>query len=330
MKSFFTYVLFLIICTSCASIINKRTQKIYITSADSTIVLQGNDTISLSSKEHVLRVKRSPLSNDLLLKTKNNQISEISLHPKSATAYYLNYFYIPTGFIGLLIDGNKPKRYEYYQDYRVDFNNVLSKPAHLGYKQRAKNNPNVLKVTPLKFIGQGNQASEISYERRLNDLFSVQLMASSLHYSYNGAFYNDGFVDGSRFALETRYFKAFKKPGAYLAFEIDYYQLDRKIDQVFYNPTEGVRITNTYRLDKRVNSYNIKLGRQKYINNFVIDTYIGLGIRFRNITSNKLDVAPENYLLLEERQSFVITDQKRIGKTLAISLPLNVRIGYAF
>lgn len=320
------YTTFIIVLSSCAGIINKRTQKLYISSKDSIVVLKNSDTISAKALEHIVRVKRSPLPSTLSIAS-DSAFQEINLSPKNSTAYLLN-FASPTFLINLLIDGRKVKRFEYDQDYYVDFNNVFERAELLGYRKRALSKPNIIKFTPLKFIGIGNQATEFAYERRLSKHFSAQLMVSALHQSSMLNTFNAGVQSGGRTALELRYFLEIKNPGGYIALEYDYYSVLKKLNQTFYQPTQGITIENTYRLYKNANTLSVKIGRQKYINNFVIDAYVGIGFRVRDIRVENKN-KPRGYLELEE-QIFLPDDRNRIGKSVGISIPLNIRIGYAF
>jgi len=323
-------LLSLLLLSSCASVLNQKTTKLSIIRNKESKLVINKDTIDLTSKNDKVRVLRS--KEPLHVTVFNDSISKsIIIEPKNSLAYYTNI--LCNVGVGMLIEQKKDKRYTYPYTIYVDLNKQDSAyftQIPLDKKYRKKN---IVKITPFKLIGFYNSSIEISYERATNKSFSTQIMASYL-LPTNLALEESGNIfhnyQGYRFALEEKYyFKKNAPQGNYISLELDYLKNKYYDRWGFGNKDYPETVyTETFGINKKTYSINIKYGQQYFIKRLSIDWYIGLGARYKDVQhfdrSNYDDnTVPPNHI------NIYYTANKP-GQYWRISMPFNVRIGWTF
>ncbi len=185
----------------------------------------------------------------------------------------------------------------------------------------------LLKLTPLKTIGFVNPGLEVCLEQVHSNKTSLQIMASYLWpFNMHSEYPKD--VKGFRTAIEYRIYKHENAPfGRYIAFEADFMNKQYNHQIKFYTPNNGItrdEITST----KKMGSFSVKWGKQIALGKFFLDYYVGVGIRYVDLTHNKATY-PAGGSVYEE-DGFFRGSTNEEGSWFTLSLPLNARIGYIF
>ena len=200
-----------------------------------------------------------------------------------------------------------------------------------------KNYSNALKITPLKVIGLVNASFELCYERKTSEKFATQLTAAYVLPSLTMNNYRD-FSDakGFRVAIEEKIFITFFDEvfPSYVSFELNYLNqeyrstwdyIDGNSIQNYYETT----YIDTIRVHKQTYSLNLKLGYQKvFAKRFVVDVYFGIGLKYRDVYHSER--ANPNDKEVKPRHINLYYESNREGKSLTISMPINIRFGFVF
>jgi hypothetical protein len=342
-KLLFVFVLSSLL-TSCATVFNAAYIEMQVVSSEPTKLVVKSDTLKETSSSKYIPIKRSrePLKLTFLAKDKQKTIF---IQPKNSLAYWAN-IYFNYG-IGMLIDKDNPKRYYFPKTIYIDMLDTLSFQKFIPPSPIDSTYKSIIKFTPLKLIGLGNPGIEVAYEKWTGKRFSTQLMASwlfpnSLLHAQNNATNAFGF----RAAIEEKFYLRNNAPkGSYIGFEIDYLQnkyydtdnfgtpnanLDSSGVNIYYNDTNFVDsyYSDTYGINKKNISFNIKWGHQIITKRFVFDYYIGLGLRYRNV-SHFDRINPNDKWQPNRHFSFYRVFNKE-GKYWTVSIPLNFKIGWVF
>lgn len=327
----------IILQLSCASLINSKFTSIDVYTSSPVRLLVNSDTLKKSSvfKAIVLQRSKEPM---IIKSIVDTATAEFSVKPINSLAYKANIGYAVFGWLALglyFIDYKKAKRFTYPSQIYLDIDKKSYSSA-VPKKLIVNENPkNVIKFTPFRTIDFVNPAIEIVYERRTSNAFSTQFTLLGL-LSQN--FYDEDKLDGFgyRVGIEERYYHKNMAPsGFYYALEASFMKKDYFSNIVFQKNSEikdAYGKYDTYEENvlvyKRLFDVNFKLGYQIIIKNFVLDGFVGLGIRHRNVTHQNRS----NYedLMQRPRHPNVHYDKNLEGKRFGISLPLNIRIGYSF
>lgn len=114
---------YLIICSSCATIFNRSTQRIEIITNKPADV-QINDKILINFKNRTEFVTARDVI-PIQLSVFNDSVTKIlTLNSKGSFAYWMNIFY--NAGLGMLVDNKSPKRYGYPNKVYVDMTNNLN------------------------------------------------------------------------------------------------------------------------------------------------------------------------------------------------------------
>lgn len=99
----------LLMCTSCASLINKPYKNITIHTTEENSIIYHGDTIKIVENKANIRANRA--KEPMVIIVDNDSVSEnIEVRSHNSLAYWANLFPLPYGFI---VDYNSPKRYTY-------------------------------------------------------------------------------------------------------------------------------------------------------------------------------------------------------------------------
>jgi len=337
MKTTILLILTSLIFSSCATLLNSRTDSINIVTNEPTNIKVANDTLNKTSDSHFLTVARSK---DLLeISAFSDQKSKtVKIKSSNSFAYWLN-LYPSTVWTGFLIDKNNPKRYNYPSTVYIDLND--NENSYLTYKpldSTYSRYTGILKITPLRAVSMINSGFEISYEKKISNSFSTQIMASyllplsvwDLGYDFKPE------INGFQLAVEEKYYLKKSAPlGPYISFEFNYLQNKYRdigrfgvaniYSDTLYNNTN---YADTIGIRKKTYSFNLKLGYQYIIKRFSIDIYAGLGARYKDVLHTDR-LKPEDEMEVPRHPNvYYITNKD--GQYWTISIPLNIRIGWTF
>lgn len=193
---------------------------------------------------------------------------------------------------------------------------------------------NNVKLNPLKALGFFNPAIELSYERRLNNNYSLQYSAAFL---FDGIFHLIDLRDkrGSRHSLELkRFFDRSSMFGNYLGFQTSFLETSYEQYCKFRDthdpgfPTFGSDYSQDVFVFKNTGDFSVKMGYQKmWPSGFVVDAFLGVGIRYVNCRHIGRDD------VLDKQQNDGTFDLQyeysRAGKFFETIFPLGLRIGMA-
>ena len=312
---------------------NTRTERLTIITNEPCKVVVNKDSLNFISTEHKVLVNRSKDSLFISAFNEKNKRT-IGIKPGNSLAYWLNlYSYIL--WTGFLIDKNNPKRYCYPSIVYFDLN---SKNNYLKYKPLDHLYSSILKITPLRAVGITNAGLEISYERKFSNYFTTQI--AGVYLFQNSVWdLNDRFntnLKGFQVAIEEKFYLKKSAPvGPYISLELSYLRNQYKDIWNFgskdiYSDTtyRFTNYTDTFGVKKQTFSINFKVGHQFFIKRISFDFYVGLGIRYKDVTH--FDRKNPNDEMEAPRHPNVhyITDLN--GKYWTVSFPLNFRIGWTF
>jgi hypothetical protein len=125
--------------------------------------------------------------------------------------------------------------------------------------------------------------------------------------------------------------------GSYFALELYYTKNNYKSEENFKKSTDTSGFKTVYseniNINKSLIGLNVKIGYQKQIKEFIIDAYIGIGIKYKIIEHfNRRH--PEDIMLtaknftMDNMIAGNMADDK--GKYLIPNFPINIKIGYVF
>lgn len=318
-------------CFSCATLFNKKTEKISLLvkkptqiSVDQIGVLYVEDKIDLD-----INRSKQPLKIGI---NEGDFIENISINSKNSIAYYLNFspFY-GTYFLGEFIDHKSPKRYSYPRYITINNEDPTQiKYQTNNYKHLAlKNN---IKLTFLRLYDPAAPTLELNYERKLSEKFTGQFMYGTI-FSYLK--HENDILNGHRKGIELKYF--FKKTapiGPYLS--LGFQNLSSKLNtqmRFFDAKPDSLNYYQSFYLDsikvaRKINALNVKIGYQLIRNKFITDFFVGVGIRHRNV--RHFDRQFQNDKLAYSRHGSVFEYVNEEGKWFTPSISLNLKLGYAF
>jgi len=337
MKTTILLTVMSLIFSSCATLLNSKTDSIKIVTNEPSLITIDNYTFPETSNLHLVKVERSKDSIGISAFSDHNN-KTVKINAKNSFAYWLN-LYPSTAWTGFLIDKNNPKRYSYpktvYIALNDNSNNYLTyRPLDSVYSKYT----NILKVIPLRAVCEINSGFEISYEKRLSNSFSTQLTATYLFpasiwdLSYDFKPQNKGF----RLAVEEKYYMKKSAPlGQYISFEFNYlknnYQAIGRfgVADIYSDTTyNDTNYDDTIRIDKHTFSFHLKIGYQHIIKRFSIDVFAGLGVRYKDVVRYDRLKPDDEMETPRHPNVYYITNKE--GQYWTISIPLNIRIGLTF
>jgi hypothetical protein len=195
---------------------------------------------------------------------------------------------------------------------------------------------NIVKISALKLVGMTNAALEITYERKTGKGFATQIMASWLLPSSGVHWGNDLHPNtrGFRTSVEEKYYFFWKKtnPRSYVALEANYmwsrYENIARFGPSSWSDSINLNYEDTFKVHKQTLSINVKWGYHLVVKHFSFDFYAGIGYRYKWVSHhdriNPLDPAEGT-----RHPNIYLTDMEA-GNRSALSIPLGIRLGYAF
>ncbi len=342
----------LLMLSSCATIFNSRMVSFNIVTKQPAHLVIQNDTINSLSEENHVVVNRS--KHNLPITVYNDSLTKsVEVKPTPSAVTFLNLYFSYFFFVGLYVDLKTQKGYSYPNTVYID----LADTSSTYFKYRP--NPeiytpykNILKVTPLKALGLINPAIELSYERKTHKQFSSQLKTGWMLPQRPTEKGKRTHAKGFNASLEEKYFFRGDAPaGFYLAAEISYMskkyhdrwnfgQLDYDelpYTEQYYDSYDDIysdtasfymNYPDTFGIKKQTTSFNIKVGYQHIVKRFVLDFYLGLGIRYRDVRHFDRINPDDQMEGTRHPNAFYITNKE--GYDWRVSMPLNIKVGWMF
>lgn len=299
----------------------------------------GKDTLTKRPKEKVIIVKRDEVPINITVFTDSLK-KDIQITPGYSWVYYFSLHPNWHFKSGSFLDGLSKRKYTYPRKVFVNLNDTITtyttRKRLSSYFQTM--HQNTFKITPLKVVADFCPSIELSYERRTGKHYSTQVMASYLLPSglspveYSIQPNNKGF----RVALEEKYYTMASAPaGPYLGLELDYLK-NKYRDRAYFGDrfpySDSLKpyrnYADTFGIKRQTFSINLKLGCQFVRKHITLDAYVGLGIRYRDVTH--FDRINPNDEMESPRHPNVPYELSKEGKYWTLSMPLNVRVGWVF
>lgn len=178
----------------------------------------------------------------------------------------------------------------------------------------------ILKITPLYFIDFVSMPStQVGFEYYLSK-------RQSIDFSYGQVFGKDSLTrkpnTGFRSKLEYKKYSK-RKPNNYFGLETFFH----KINYQAFSDFRGISniYSESYRIKKKVFGISLKVGNQSALNkNFIIDWYAGLGLRLKNVNTNR--TMPKDSFAAIDIQIDQIRDYP--NRNVFGHIVLGVKIGY--
>lgn len=337
MKKVFLFCVMVLLLSSCATVINHQKCLVEIESENPQYVTVDSVRLPGFKKKHEIHLNRS--NEDVVIKLSSETDSlekTVVVEAYNSRAFDLNV--LATLGIGMLVDRNNPKRYVY--PAKVSIDNTMENGERIGISGFLSY-PYIIKTTPLKIFGMVNPSLEVAVEKVMTPYSSLQVMGSwllpeSFVYDDKDDVYND--TKGFRTSVEYRIYLTNQAPiGPYFSTEFEYLKNQYRIsEKITCNTTQVAgdllgEIDDSKGVDKEFYSLNFKLGIQADLSKrFYIDTYMGLGLRYRRAFYFDENPICEDYFTDDCCFPGIIEERDRMGEEFCISIPLNIRIGLSF
>lgn len=115
---------FSVLWSSCATIMNGAYQSVTVYTTEPSKIVLDNDTFSTNRNKAYLVIERKPEPINIIAFT-DSITKEIEIKPKNSHWFWNNIFY--NRGIGMLIDKNNNKRYEYPKNIYINSSDTFSK-----------------------------------------------------------------------------------------------------------------------------------------------------------------------------------------------------------
>ncbi len=329
----------LLLLTSCATIINKKTCHVnFITTPPDTKIIYKD---SVYNAPVTLTVKRSkePLKITGIYDTIRKDFI-IKASPNGQFLYcnlmWLNaMFFVPVPYI---VDLTNPKRFYYGTNLELNlFDTVkIIRPRiskgyyntfHDAYARIDKGQyKNTIKFSPFNLLDFYIPAAQISYERLLLKKISAQI-----ELGYILSFMNNN-QKGYKIRGEIREYLKYKEHGAsYFGFEIFYTNTDYWHEGYFHSPVDTFAVhaySDNVKIRKQLYGFNFKFGRQYAFDQFVFEWYLGLGAKYRDVRES--DRANPDDIQIMPKDLNIEYAGNIPGRSWVVNFPINIKIGYRF
>lgn len=339
-------IILLVFLYSCATIINKKTYPLKVTSDNPGSTVRYKDSTYVLPA--FIRVERS--KKPLILSGAFNNSHKKFYVPAIPTKSFLfgNLAFNDLTMFGYIIDFTNPKRFYYGKEIKLTFNDTIQiiKPKTKNcyykwfhdafYKVDSLDYKNCVKITPFRPIYVDNPGLEIGFER-----FHTHKISSEISFRYltnlsrNYLFqFND--LKGFGITFEEKYFlKKSKVLNVYLSNDISFNKMKfTDYDEFGYSPYRDSLLARTYnyydtfQVRKQTISYNFRIGLQINIDRVIIDITTGIGIKYRDVAHyGRKNPGDEMVPPFEPNYFYDATVE---GKYNTLNIPMTLRVGYRF
>jgi hypothetical protein len=191
-----------------------------------------------------------------------------------------------------------------------------------------------IEISPLSLLNGYEQSYRIGLEVNLYKNLSVYIEGSGYFLINNNFFDLDGRlsnVKGDIIKCELKYYL-----NQYSEFKRNYLSVQGFYKKQSFDWQDSIHLTpaylTTFRDFKNVYAFDIKYGQViTYKKRFIVDWYIGIGVRFKNVTSTLTSTqqAALEYDDDNEYDSDLLGDiVNPTGKSIVPDIDLGIRIGY--
>tara|TARA_R100000005_G_scaffold96660_1_gene85654 strand:- start:1515 stop:2507 length:993 start_codon:yes stop_codon:yes gene_type:complete len=316
--------------SSCASVINGRYSQINIKSDEAVNYIYNGDTVINKLNEPIAFVaknSREPLAVSVFTEEKSKQVYIL---PRKASVYWLNA--LSPYFSGFLVDEITGKKWEYPR--KVFINMDLPGNSYTPYFPMDSTllyRKNKIGFNPFSLAMGYHPGIEVAYERLHGNKWATQFSYSHFLSRDNDFARNS---KGYKIILEEKYFFRNKeKMRWYIGLAAEYLYKKHDADIRYYTipkPGERFYFKERTRIRKEFTSITPHIGFQHYLTRaFVIETYFGVGLRYRKTTH---PLIPENYIQQPGfREWFDLSyDSNKMESTLSTNLDFNLRLNWVF
>ncbi|HEX8331050.1 MAG TPA: hypothetical protein VF622_00440 [Segetibacter sp.] len=180
---------------------------------------------------------------------------------------------------------------------------------------------NQIKFSFLRLVDYRSPGVEIIYEKLHSKKWATEVSGAYL------GLYSKSYPKGYRLGLERKYFiKERRKFKNYLSGEGVFINTSLR-DRTFFDSTPNITIIDTFKINKKTGTFNLKIGSQIISSRVVFEFSYGLGIRYRTIKHKERSI-PYNPPFNRGLNGYGI--EKLEGSSWLIVVPFNVKFGYVF
>lgn len=335
MKQGLLFLALVLLCSSCASIINGNRSNVNIkTSRATNLVIEGDTVLRDSNETVFLRVEndRGPLRVTTFdsLGTKPLFISS-----KTSGTYWLNGLTAPIFFAGFLVDEITGMKRRYPKNVYIDVDGINN--SYLPYypmDTTILELKNKITFAPVSIVHEYHPAFEFGYERLHKKSFATQVSLGIFRsWSNNYARNSKGF----KASIEEKYFfRNQTRTRLYVGFAIEHHNkqhdadlrfvtVDNQGNTLWENGTFRQRIT----VKKHFFGFTPRVGFQTYLSRrLVAEGFGGIGLRHRSV--RHLNSSPNTRFTTDWEWFDIETDSNRPGRSVSFNWDLNFRIGWVF
>src|SRR5690606_14705858 len=158
------------------------------------------------------------------------------------------------------------------------------------------------------------------------------LLRNPLTWDYDGDVKPE--TRGFSLGIEPRFYFSTPYPkGLYLGLDINYLTKEFNEQKTFYfglydDEVEPEYYTDTLKIVRQTYTCNAKIGYQYVYKRFVLDSFVGLGVKYRDVEYNK--PIRENFKLSYPRHPNIPFSESKPGKYYVASFIMNIKLGYSF
>jgi hypothetical protein len=299
MKKIIVFLILILLCNSCASILNKKTTRVKLSADTEANVVYQKDTLFIHKKPIVIKPIRSKEALKITV-LKDSLKQDFSIEPKISTWFWVNITH--NYALGMLIDFTNNKRFTYKRSLHFVTDSISNKIVFSTKKVTSiPKNTFFLYTSPLQFLDFFNEpmatlGAEYSFMKNIS-LSAEYGFKNSLFRKRN---HNVKFLEEKAriFRLETKWYNVVNVTknvhlNEYLALE--YREIKSQYnDNITYNNRVSFSgrnfISDDFATVKTVRIFNIKYGILVPISNtFYFDFYTGFGIRTKNFNHVNLE-----------------------------------------
>jgi hypothetical protein len=209
----------------------------------------------------------------------------------------------------------------------VSISSLLFKYDFLSAQEKVQNLPPryIIKFAPLSLFDYTHNSIQAAFEYRLNKFFTIQHEAGIILPLTTYEEKNTGL----RLRSEFRFFPVVRKKLCYFALDFLYIHAHYKNLQGLYTlPDEPSEHDYQYYAEKSVYASHLKFGIQPKIKKFVLDLYLGPGLRSVAVNHRERNLPSEGKQVRPEVPDVFGTGIKEEGTFGYLSLAAGFKIGY--
>ncbi|WP_299122778.1 hypothetical protein [uncultured Winogradskyella sp.] len=341
MHHFLKLILLLLLCTSCATLVNGKTTRVTITAPTNTRVEFNNGTSTVEDGTTEIFPKRT--KDSLVIKLSNGSISNDFKFPrKTSPAIFFNLF-IPYSFgAGFLVDLTNQKRFTYQKHLYFQIDSSTN-TFYIPKKKALRFNKNDIFIytTPLKAIDAFSQPMlTIGAEYFFADRMSISGEYGTVYTDRLGGEPDFKLVEnkGRMFRYELKYYNLVNvssnpRINEYIGLEARFLRYQFNDDLRFTRTNEDISyfVRETFAVQKSIDVFNLKYGINFPIGKrLYLDLYSGFGLRFVEIKNPNRNYNPETDVLDEDIDGYFLNFRRSNIQGVDDGTEFNFTLGFKF